>query len=125
MLSQALERFDLTQIHTALTLIGAGLALYVMQLTSHEHEDISDPAWLRWCRRLYLGGIALALLWSLSYSETKSWQPWPPEIGLILAVIGMLVVRAVAIHTRVWREGHRVATPFGRTARSAVTRDRN
>jgi cell division protein FtsW (lipid II flippase) len=107
MLDQALERLDLTTLHTVLTLVGALMALYVMQLTSHEREDDVDPSWLRWVRRGGLGAIALALLWSLNYSETKSWQPWPPEIALIIAIILTLIVRAAAIHARIWREGSR------------------
>lgn len=106
-IDQVLEGHDLSTLHTILTLLGFGLTLYVMQLTSHENEDISDPPWLRWGRRMALGLVALALLWSLSYSETKRWQPWPPEMMLVLGVIGIMAVRAVAIHLRIRREGRR------------------
>lgn len=104
-IDQVIEGRDLSTLHSLLTLIGAGLAIYVMQLTSHEHEDAVDPAWIRWGRRFVLGCIALAFLWSLNYAQTKSWQPWPPEIMLVLAVIGQLAVRAAAIHLRIRREG--------------------
>lgn len=114
MLSQALEHLDLTGIHTAVALIGTGLSLYVMALTSHEKEDINDPLWLQWFRRVYLGTGALTLLWSLSYSTSKGWQPWPPEIGLMLAWIGMLVGRTAAIHLRIAREGHRPGVSVSR-----------
>lgn len=107
MLDRLFEGHDLSTVHTLMALLGAGLALYVMQLTSHEHEDAADPAWLRWSRRLSLGGVAMSFLWSLSYSMTKQWQPWPPEVALHLALIGMLSVRAAAIHARIWRERNR------------------
>lgn len=125
MISQVIDRMDLTTVHTILTLVGAFLALYVMQLISFEHEDIVDPAWLRWFRRIYLGGGALALLWSLDYSETKSWQPWPPEVGLILAWIGMLVGKAAAIHARIRREGHRRVQTLTSSSAAVITRNRN
>ncbi len=111
MLDRLLETHDLSIVHTLLTLIGAGLALYVMQLTSHEHEDVADPAWLRWLRRLSLGGVALGFLWSLSYSLTKQWQPWPPELAVHVSLIGMLFVRAAAIHARIERERNRRPIP--------------
>ena len=102
-----LEHVNLTVIHTFLTLFGAGFTLYVMALIGYEHEDDADPIWVQWSRRMYLGGGALALLWSLNYSETRNWQPWPPEIAFILAWVAMLAVRAIAIHARIKREGHR------------------
>lgn len=106
MLSQALERFDLTMLHTILTLLGSGLSLYVMGLTGYVHEDREDPPWMQWSRRMVLGAIAMSLLWSLKFSQEKNWQPWPPEMGLIFAVVMMLAIRAVAIHLRLWRSGH-------------------
>lgn len=104
MLAQTLDRLDLTTAHTVLALLGAGLALYVMQLTSHVEEDRVDPVWLQWGRRLCLAAIALALLWSLSFSVTHSWQPWPPELALIIALNAIFIVRATAIHLRLRRD---------------------
>lgn len=103
----ALESVDLSSLHTSLTIVGAMLAVYVMTLTSYEHEDAKDPTWLRWARRSVLALMAWSFLWSLSYSETKNWQPWPPELLMIVSMIGYLSVRASAIHARIWREGHR------------------
>jgi len=103
----ALENFDLSGVHTALTLLGAALAIYVMALTGYEHEDEHDPVWLQWARRLVLVAMAWSCLWSLSFSESRNWQPWPPDLMMLMAMIGYLGVRASAIHARIWREGHR------------------
>lgn len=111
MIDRFLEGLDLTTLHTILTIAGMFLAVYVMQLTSHVNEDHADPPTVRWFNRASLAGIGLALLWSLSYSQTKNWQPWPPEIALILAVIIMLGARAIAIHARIRRVGIRRALP--------------
>ena len=123
MLTQILDRLDLFSIHAVLTLAGALMAIYVMQLTSHEHEDNVDPPVIRWIRRVAYGAITLSLLWSLNYSEAKSWQPWPPEIALIVSVILILVVRAAAIHARIRREGHRRDSPA--SSNSVLNRIRN
>jgi hypothetical protein len=104
MLDRVIEGHDLTLIHTLLTLVGFFLALYVMQLTSHAHEDQDDPWLLRWINRVTFAGLALALLWSLSYSITKSWQPWPPDVALDLAVIVLLAGRAWAILSHIKRD---------------------
>ena len=104
-LSQVLESVDLTTAHTILTLLGAAVCLYVMALTSYENEDINDPTLVRWGRRIGMGSISLALLWSLNYSMVKQWQPWPPELALIAALIFVFTNRAFAIHCKIRREG--------------------
>lgn len=110
-IDRLLEGADLTAAHTLLTIAGMLLAVYTMQLTSHVNEDHDDPWALRWGRRVSLAGIALALLWSLYYSQDKGWQPWPPYLALIVAVIAMLSVRVIAIHARIRRDGIRRALP--------------
>lgn len=116
MIDRFLEGLDLTTVHTILTIAGMFLAVYVMQLTSHVNEDHNDPLVLRWGRRASLASVALALLWSLSYSQTKGWQPWPPELALVVSVIAILGVRAIAIHARMRRDGIRRALPLAGVA---------
>lgn len=105
MLDHLFEGRDLSTLHAALTLIGAGLALYVMNLPGHERGDNADPVWLQWLRRVSLGGLAAALLWSLNYSLSRQWQPWPPEIAIHVALISWLFARAASIKARNRREG--------------------
>lgn len=102
-----LEGIDLTYVHTVLCLFGALLAVYLMQLTSHEAEDGVDPPLLRWLRRLSLAAVALALLCSVLYSDARGWQPWPPHLALIVAVIMVLGIRTLAIRARIRRDGSR------------------
>lgn len=118
-----LEAADLTSVHTFLTIAGALLALFVMNQTSHLDEDKDDPFVVRWGNRISMGGIALALLWSLSYSQTKNWQPWPPELALIVGVIAWLAFRALAIHFHLRREG--TARQMMLRAGAKVARTRN
>jgi len=101
---QRLEGLDLSTIHTVLCLIGALLAVYQMQLISHKHEDLVDPIWLRWGRRFALLAVALSLTLLVLYADARQWQPWPPQIGLVLAVIMTLGVRILAIHARIRRD---------------------
>lgn len=118
-IDRLLESVDLTSVHTFLTIAGMLLALFVMQQTGHGNEDRDDPPLVRWGHRVSLGSIALALLWSLSYSMTKNWQPWPPELALIMATIAVLSFRALAIHFHIRRgirRGTRLMTPVGAKA---------
>mgnify|MGYP001178221290 CR=1 FL=1 len=101
---QRLEGIDFSTIHTVLCLIGALLAVYQMQLVSHEHEDRADPTLIRWGRRIALMTIAISLLLLVLYADARQWQPWPPQIALVLAVIVMLGIRVLAIHARIQRD---------------------
>lgn len=112
MLEQVLDRIDqldLTRLHNVVAVLGVMMSIYVMMLTSYEHEDRDDPLWLQWARRLAFATVATGYLWTLSYSATRKWEPWPPEIMLMVGILFVVVVRAVAIHLRIWREGHRYA----------------
>jgi hypothetical protein len=113
MIDAWLEGRDLSTIHTLLTIVGFFLSAYVMQLTSYVHEDGEDPWLLRRVSRLTLVAICLSMLWSLNYSEARRWQPWPPDLAMLLSVIFLLGTRAIAIHARLIRNGD--YWPFERT----------
>jgi hypothetical protein len=117
-LYRTFEAANLTKMHSILAIVGALLSVYVMNLISYEHEDEVDPSWLRWVRRSGLMLVALAFGWTINYSFEHNWQPWPPEILLMVGVDLGLVVRVVAIHLRIHREGsrrHRHGTPSSST----------
>ena len=107
MIDILLEGIDLTGLHTTLTVAGAILAVYVMQLTHYEAEDVADPWIVRRFNRVTLMMIALAMLWSALYSISHQWQPWPPELALIFSIDLALLIRMVAIWARIRRTGHR------------------
>lgn len=111
MFDRWLEGFDLTAAHTVLALLGAFLSVYVMQLTHYEAEDDVDPPALRFARRFALALMAWAMLWSLSYSETKNWQPWPAQVLTIMAADAILFIRAIAIKARIKRTGVKPDAP--------------
>lgn len=106
MLDRLFDGHDLTAIHTVLALCGILISVYVMQLTRYEAEDAVDPPWLRSLRRIALALMAWAFCWLLTYSETKNWQPWPPEVLAIAAMDLILLIRALAIRARIKRTGH-------------------
>jgi hypothetical protein len=105
-LDQIFDGLDLTGLHLVLAIYGAIITVYVMQLTSHEHEDRDDPPVVRVMRRLGLAGMALGFLWSALYSDGRQWQPWPPVLLVFLAFDVVMTVKAAAIWHRIGRTGH-------------------
>lgn len=113
-----LEAADLTTVHTLLGLFGVLVSVYVMQLTRYEAEDAVDPWWLRGLRRIALAIMAWAFCWCLTYSENKSWQPWPPYVLTLFAIDMILLIRALAIRARIKRTGHLMAAEAYRAVAS-------
>jgi hypothetical protein len=58
---------------------------------------------------IVIGLAVIGAFWAMAdpRSEIRNWQPWPPDLMMLMAMIGYLGVRASAIHARIWREGHR------------------
>lgn len=112
-----LESIDLRTWHMLLSLLGFFIVVYVMQLTHWEAEDDVDPAYIRHLRRVSLALLAWSMLWSLSYQETKNWQPWPPEILMILALDMIMFIRALAIKARIKRTGIKPDAPRAAAAK--------
>jgi cell division protein FtsW (lipid II flippase) len=95
---------DLTRVHIVLALFGGLLAIYVANLTSFERDDVGEPTFLQWSRRVGYFVTAISLFWSVIYMDNHQWQPWPPMLLLIFGVVVMLAARARAIRLRVKRE---------------------
>jgi hypothetical protein len=106
-----LEAWDLRLPFTLLVIAGVVLAVFVVSLTNYEAEDGDDPAVIRFMHRLALGALTYSLLWCLSYSFSKNWQPWPPSLAVISAVDLMLLIRAIAIKSRIRRHGVKMGSP--------------
>lgn len=120
MLESAVYTYDFEAAQLVLAMTGAMLCVYVMSLTSYEHEDRADPTWLRWCRRFGHALTAIALFWSLSFMGIHRWMPSPPILLLIVAVNISMLVRATAIHLRIRREGRRRGAVTHQQARSTL-----
>lgn len=84
--SSILDGFDLSVVHFVACLLGVFMALIVMQLWSNRSLIADDCVISYWSRRVGLCALALAMLWSLAYSTTKGWQPWPPDVAAKIAV---------------------------------------
>lgn len=99
-----LDAVDLRSAHAILTFIGVMASVFVMQSIGRLTEQ-GEPKLLAWFRRLILTLLSLAMLWSLSYSQMKQWQPWPPDVAVIAATDAILVLWAVTIRLRIRRWG--------------------
>lgn len=115
-IDRLLDGVDLSGLYTVLSLAGALLAVYVMQATRYEAEDQSDPPVLRNFRTAGLAILALTFLWSLTFSETRQWQPWPPALATTFAIDALLVIRIIAIRARIRRVGRYREAPSTRNA---------
>lgn len=98
MLDRLVEGHDLIALHAMMTLVGATLGLYVMQMVG---RDDRHPPPIQWALRSSLAILTLSLLWSLHYSLRTQWQPWPPEILLHLGLIVLLATWAAILHSRI------------------------
>lgn len=97
---------DWSKLLIVLAMTGGLLSVYVMSLTSYEHEDRDDRRWIQWLRRIGHTTTAVALFYAVSYMADHRWQPWPPLIWLVIGVNISMIVRAAAIHDRIRRKGH-------------------
>ena len=86
-ISTILDGIDLSGVHFAACLMGALMAIYVMQLWSHGSLELQGDCFVaKYARRFSLLILTLSMLWSIAYSTTKGWQPWPPDLFGLLAV---------------------------------------
>jgi hypothetical protein len=109
---------DLIWLQSVLCLGGAGLALVVMQMTTHLDDAIGeDPDWLIYVRRTSSFLLVVGFLWSWSYCLSLAWQPWPPDVALFAAFDLMLGIRIVTIRSRM-----RIADRRGQRAPGVVAR---
>jgi hypothetical protein len=99
-LDHLFERVDLSGAFAAAVLLGAVLAVYLMQVSWQSDIERGDPTWLRYLRRTSLMGLALAFIWALSYSLSKNWQPWPPFLAVVVSADLYLAVRVITLHLR-------------------------
>jgi hypothetical protein len=86
-----LSMIDLLPLQAVLSVTGAMLAIYAMQLPSALPHGELWPA--RLMRRLGIALVAAGMLWSVRYAFYQGWQPWPPYILLLVGVnVALLAV---------------------------------
>ncbi len=86
--------------HMCVSLLGAFMALYVMQLWSRGEIISDEHPVISQLRRFALMLLALALLWSVSYGHDKNWDPWPADFLTNVAIDMILAVTIVATRLR-------------------------
>jgi hypothetical protein len=106
-IDRLLEGVDLSALFAAVVLLGAGLSIYLMQISWQSDVERGDGTWLRYLRRAALTTIGLSFVWTLSYGLTKNWQPWPPVVAIIMSFDFYLAVHVVTIRLREYNLRHR------------------
>lgn len=86
--SGILDGVDLSMVHFYACLLGALMALYVGRLWSGGWIPLltADCWFAKFIGSAALCVVSLAMLWSLAYSRTKGWQPWPPDLAALIGV---------------------------------------
>ena len=74
-IDQALERLDLSTIHTIGCFIGVGLSLYVMQMNSHVDELLGYNKTGMFLGRASIGLIGIAMMWAARWSRPQTTIP--------------------------------------------------
>jgi hypothetical protein len=97
-LTRLLESADLTGVFALASIAGSMLSIVAMQMSWNEamERGVDTPAMLN-LRRASFILVSLTLLWSLSYAETKGWQPWPPAVAIVLALDFYLSVLIIMV----------------------------
>lgn len=91
-----LDQFDLVPIQIVLSISGALLSMWYIQLPT---TLITGESRLLFCaRRSGVALIAGGLLWSVSYGYYREWQPWPPYLA-VLAGINLALTAAILTAT--------------------------
>lgn len=97
---RALEVMDLLPALYFLGFGGVILSVYVMQTSWIINSEIGENVYIKNMRRASLVTVALAMMWTILYSENTGWQPWPSQVGIMFAVDLMLGARALALYTK-------------------------
>lgn len=119
-IDRLLEQLDLRTLYALASIAGALLSLIAMQFSWEESTRRGgDTNVMLNLRRASFVIISLTLLWSLSYAETKGWQPWPPALAIVLAVDFYLLVLICMVARKVTSAFSRSTTvaPWPRPSR--------
>jgi hypothetical protein len=81
-----LENVNLAYVHTIASVAGIFLAAYCAQLFGRGvfGDSVLDVG--RSMRRFSTVCFGVACAWSVIYQENHNWQPWPPDLVIILSV---------------------------------------
>ena len=91
---------NLTFVHTIACFFGAGLCVYVMQMNGHVDRMLGYSKLAANLSRLSLVLLAVCLMWASAYPSATGWQPWLPDVVIILVVDFGLFMRAITIAIR-------------------------
>ena len=116
------ESVNLSYALAILAMVGFFLAVYVNQQTHYEGEDIPDPGYVKVFRRFSYLLLAWSFLWIISFAQEHGWQPWPPVVLMIFSFDMIMVIRALAIRSRVKRSGVKSFSPRGEAESMARSR---
>ncbi len=94
------DSWKLGTAHMLVSLLGAFMALYVMQLWSRGDLSKDEHPIITHARRFGLMLLALALIWSVSYATDKRWEPWPADFLTNVAIDIMLGAAIVNVWCR-------------------------
>jgi len=87
-------QIDLLPVQTFLSITGALLAIYAMQLP--HSLPVGELWYARLSRRLGVALVAGGMLWSVRYAFYQGWQPWPPYILVLLGINLALVATVIS-----------------------------
>lgn len=95
-----LSNIDLIPLHLTLSILGAALCLWTMQLSGNNMIAKGEHYCLRIVRRTGLALVATGMLLSARYGFIQGWQPWPPSIVLYLGIDLTLLATVISANRR-------------------------
>ena len=110
-----LENTDLGYIHALCSITGIILSVLSMSGINPKFQIKKHYSY-----RVGYALIGLALAWNINYAIDKSWQPWPPNLALIIAVDYFLAVRLWG-RSLVLKVKSKPARPSGKSSKIMAT----
>ncbi len=99
-LEHLLEAYDLRPLFLIATASAMIMIPMLMQFSWGKVIAPGDKTCVQVARRITMFLLAASLFWAFSYLQRSGWQPWPPMLGIVIALDLWLGVSVISGYLR-------------------------